>query len=172
MNANAVVIDYTWVESPIGRLLLTAGATGLCGVHFAGERHCPPLQNAWRESSQGVLAAAAAQLGEYFMGVRRAFELPLAPAGTLFQHAVWLAIADVGYGRTATYAEIARRIERSTGARAVGAATGRNPLSIVVPCHRIMGIGGRLTGYAGGIERKRALLALENRAGTDQPAPA
>jgi methylated-DNA-[protein]-cysteine S-methyltransferase len=161
MNVDDAALEYIWIDSPVGRLLLTARDRGLCGLHFAGERHCPRLHDAWRETSHGVLATAAAQIGEYFMGIRRAFDLPLAPAGTLFQHAVWSAIAEVGYGRTATYADIAARVERRAGARAVGAATGRNPLSIVVPCHRIMGSSGRLTGYAGGIERKRVLLALE-----------
>jgi methylated-DNA-[protein]-cysteine S-methyltransferase len=101
------------------------------------------------------------QLGEYFEGGRRVFELPLAPSGTRFQQQVWEGIAGIPFGRTLTYAQLARQVGAPDAVRAVGAATGRNPLSIVVPCHRVVGTDGSLTGYAGGVDRKRRLLELE-----------
>lgn len=155
---------YTEVNSPLGRLLLTADGGALRGVHFPGQKHDHPPQPDWqRADDDPVLAAARAQLAEYFDGRRPAFELPLAPRGTSFQQAVWKALLAVPFGATSTYGAIAAAVRRPKAARAVGAAIGANPLGIVIPCHRIVGADGSLTGYAGGLDRKAKLLALERR---------
>ena len=152
-------------ESPLGTLRLVARDGALVGVYFVGQKYDARAGADWREApGDALLRAAAQQLDEYFAGRRRRFDLRLAPSGTAFQRDVWRAIAAVPAGSTISYAELARRVGRPTSVRAAGAATGRNPLSIVVPCHRIVGAGGALTGYAGGLERKRALLALERAA--------
>jgi methylated-DNA-[protein]-cysteine S-methyltransferase len=152
----------TRYESPLGTMLLAATDRGLAGLWFAGQRHGPDSSK-WREDPRHpVLLQAAAQLAEYFAGQRTAFELPLdLQAGTPFQQSVWQALQAIPPGGTTSYAELSRRVGRPLAARAVGAAVGRNPLSIVVPCHRVLGTGGALTGYAGGLERKTALLRLE-----------
>jgi methylated-DNA-[protein]-cysteine S-methyltransferase len=156
------IVHFDFVDSPLGRLRITAVREGLTGIGFDGDRYSPPLDPAWtRDSDFPALRRAAAQLAAYFAGERKAFDLPLAPAGTPFQKAVWKAIEGVPAGATISYAELARRAGHPGSARAAGAATGRNPLAIVVPCHRIVGSDGSLTGYAGGLDRKRALLALE-----------
>jgi methylated-DNA-[protein]-cysteine S-methyltransferase len=149
-------------ESPLGTMLLAATDRGLAGVWFIGQKHGPDASG-WREdASHPVLRAAMDQLDDYFAGRRDAFELPLdLQAGTPFQQSVWNALCSIAPGATTTYGELGRRIGRPEAARAVGAAVGRNPLSIVVPCHRVVGSDGGLTGYAGGIERKTALLAHE-----------
>jgi methylated-DNA-[protein]-cysteine S-methyltransferase len=149
-------------ESPLGTIVLVAVDGALAGIHFDGQRYQPDMGADWRhDSGDPALRAARAQLAEYFAGTRTAFDLPLTPVGTLFQRAVWTAIRTVGYGDTITYGELAARAGAPRSIRAAGAATGRNPWGIVVPCHRIVGADGSLTGYAGGLERKRALLALE-----------
>lgn len=154
--------SYCRTPSPLGDILLVAAGDALCGIYFDGQKHGPAVDGQWREDARhSVLRAAAAQLAEYFSGARKRFDLPLAPAGTAFQRSVWSAIAAVPWGATLTYGELAARSGHPGCARAAGAATGRNPLSIVVPCHRIVGANGALTGYAGGLDRKRALLALE-----------
>ena len=159
-------------ESPLGPMLLAATDRGLCGVWFIGQRHGPDSRG-WREDpSHPVLREAAAQLAGWFAGQRTAFALPLdLQAGTPFQQDVWAALRAIPHGGTTSYAELARQLGRPSAARAVGAAVGRNPLSIVVPCHRVVGTGGSLTGYAGGLERKTALLRLEG-ALQEAPAPA
>jgi methylated-DNA-[protein]-cysteine S-methyltransferase len=145
-------------------MVLAAEGGSLVGAWFEGQRHFAAVGPGWAEDAgDPVLGAAAAQLAGYFAGERRAFELPLAPVGTPFQREVWRRIWGVGYGRTSTYGELATALGRPAAARAVGAATGRNPLAILVPCHRVVGRDGSLTGYAGGLERKRALLGLELR---------
>ena len=155
-------IGYSTFASPLGDMLLVASGEALRGIYFFGQKYEPQPDEAWRdESRRPVLRAASNQLSEYFRGLRPQFDLTLAPSGTPFQQAVWSAIAAVPWGVTISYTDLARRIGRPESVRAVGAATGRNPLSIVVPCHRIVGAGGALTGYAGGLDRKRALLALE-----------
>lgn len=159
MNATTT---YDLLPTPLGALLLIARDGALAGVHFDGARYAPPIGEDWRHAPrEPLLAAARRELDEYFAGRRRAFDLPLAPMGTPFQREVWQAIAAVPYGETANYRELAQRVGRPAAVRAAGAATGRNPWSIVVPCHRIVGADGALTGYAGGLDRKRALLALE-----------
>jgi methylated-DNA-[protein]-cysteine S-methyltransferase len=149
-------------ESPLGRMLLAATARGLAGVWFVGQRHGPD-PSGWREDpGHPVLRAAVAQLAAYFAGERTDFDLPLdLQDGTSFQQDVWAALRSIPPGGTTSYAELARRLGRPQAARAIGAAVGRNPVSIVVPCHRVLGTGGSLTGYAGGLERKSALLRLE-----------
>lgn len=153
--------------TPLGRVLLAASDLGLAGLWFEGQRHGPLA--AWRglghqptHPRHPVLQAAEAQLQDYFAGRRGDFDLPLDLShGTPFQRQVWQALRSIPPGHTASYAELASRVGASQAARAVGAAVGRNPVSIVVPCHRVLGAGGALTGYAGGLDRKRALLALE-----------
>jgi methylated-DNA-[protein]-cysteine S-methyltransferase len=144
-------------------MLLVADARGLSGVYFDGQKYLPRVEPEWRrDAHHAPLHQAKRELAEYFSGERERFETPLAPEGTPFQKAVWKAISKVGFGKTITYAELAHRAGYPGSARAAGAATGRNPISIFVPCHRIVGSDGSLTGYAGGLDRKRALLALES----------
>jgi methylated-DNA-[protein]-cysteine S-methyltransferase len=154
----------TVVASPIGPLTLVATARGLSHVLFPGESP-PPAVNAEEQAAPGkateVLAAAARQLAEYFAGTRRHFDLALDPQGTPFQLAAWQALGEIPYGETISYGEQARRLGRLGSARAVGAANGRNPLPIVVPCHRVVGASGKLVGFGGGLEAKRYLLNLE-----------
>ena len=154
---------YDLYESPQGQMLLVANREGLSGVYFDGQKYLPQVESDWRQDARHALLRQAKQeLSEYFVGERKRFETALAPEGTPFQQAVWKAISTVGFGKTITYGELARRSGCPGSARAAGAATGRNPISIIVPCHRIVGSNGSLTGYAGGLDRKRALLALES----------
>jgi methylated-DNA-[protein]-cysteine S-methyltransferase len=152
----------THYESPLGTMLVAASDIGVAGVWFVGQRHGPD-SSGWREDAgHPVLREAIAQLRAYFAGERTQFELPLdLDAGTPFQRSVWGALRAIPPGATTSYAQIARQLGRPQAARAIGAAVGRNPVSIVVPCHRVLGTGGSLTGYAGGIDRKTALLRLE-----------
>jgi len=153
---------YDLYESPQGEILLASTGAGLSGVYFSGQKYFPEREPAWRRDDKNALLRQAKQeLAEYFAGVRRRFEVALDPFGTPFQRAVWNAISNVAYGETISYGELARRAGAAGRARAAGAATGRNPIGIIVPCHRIVGADGSLTGYAGGLARKRALLALE-----------
>jgi len=156
---------YTEMKSPLGTLQLTAEDGALTGVHFPGQRHDRPRQPGWRRADdEEVLARARRELGEYFEGRRRRFDLALDPRGTPFQRAVWQALLQVPFGATSTYGAIARAVGRPSAVRAVGAAVGANPIGIIVPCHRIIGRDGTLTGYAGGLDRKAKLLALESHA--------
>lgn len=151
---------YDYFESPLGRLLLAADDEGLTHLDLPHEkRPTEPTADWARVPAQ--LADARKQLGEYFAGDRQHFDLPLHPRGTEFQLAVWHALCDIDYAQTTSYADIARRIDRSRAVRAVGAANGANPLAIIVPCHRVIGSDGSLTGYGGGLPAKRWLLALE-----------
>lgn len=163
MSAPAVAVYWCETDSPVGRLLLAGSRDALQRVHCqAGPRplRAPP---GWRHYPR-AFAAALAQLREYFAGERRTFELPLAPAGTPFQQAVWLALRAIPYGETVSCGELARRLGRPGSARAVGLANGTNPLPIIVPCHRVIGADGSLTGFGGGLSIKRALLSLEGAA--------
>ena len=154
---------YDFYESPQGQMLLVADGEALCGVYFDGQKYLPQVASQWRRDPQhATLRQAKRELAEYFAGKRKRFEVALAPEGTPFQRSVWKAISTVGFGRTVSYAELAQRAGCPGSARAAGAATGRNPIGIIVPCHRILGSDGSLTGYAGGLDRKRALLALES----------
>ena len=155
---------YDYYQSPRGRMLLVADDKALTGVYFTGQKYQPRIEGEWsRDESHAPLRQAKRELAEYFGGTRMRFTVKIAPHGTPFQRVVWKAIAGVGFGRTIAYAELARRAGRPGSARAAGAATGRNPIGIIVPCHRIVGSNGALTGYAGGLAKKRALLALEGR---------
>lgn len=151
---------FTTLDSPVGELLLLGDGDALTGLFFA-EHARGPARGAHGERRPEAFATVAEQLEAYFAGRLTAFDLPLAPAGTPFQRDVWRALRAVPYGETTTYGELARRAGRPGAARAVGTANARNPISIVTPCHRVVGASGALTGYAGGLERKRALLALE-----------
>ena len=156
---------YDYYDSPHGRMLLVADEKAITSVSFIGQKYAPRVQGDWRrDAHHAPIRQAKRELAEYFGGKRKRFSVRLAPKGTPFQRAVWKAIAQVGFGRTIAYAELARRAGRPRSARAAGAATGRNPIGIIVPCHRIVGSDGSLTGYAGGLAKKRALLALEARA--------
>ena len=153
---------YCTMPSPLGEMLLVADGDALAGVYFRGQKYQRDIAPEWHhDGNVPVLRATKKQLGEYFAGTRTTFELPLAAPGTEFQRAVWRAIASIPCGATATYTDVAVRAGHPGSVRAAGAATGRNPWSIVVPCHRVVGADGSLTGYAGGLDRKRALLALE-----------
>lgn len=151
------------VETPLGTYVLAADHRGLIGVWRLEQKRFPTAlrMGAAIEGPHPVLDEAERQLREYLAGTRVGFELPLAPDGTPFQQAVWQQLTAIPRGGTTTYGEIARALGRPRAAQAVGAAVGANPLSIVVPCHRVMGTSGALTGYAGGIETKQALLVLE-----------
>jgi methylated-DNA-[protein]-cysteine S-methyltransferase len=153
-------LHYDLHPSPLGELLLLGDGEALRGLHLQHGPSAIEIGSAWQRKA-APFAAARAQLGEYFAGERTRFSLPLAPTGTEFQRRVWAALAEIPYGTTIDYGELARRIGRPGAARAVGAANGRNPISIIVPCHRVVGAGGALTGYSGGLERKRLLLELE-----------
>ena len=147
-------------ESPLGRLTLVSIGAALSGIYFEKHKVGGPPREA-RPGTDGIIEAARRQLDEYFAGKRRDFDLPVAPMGTEFQVRIWNALQKIGYGETRTYADMAERVGTPKAARAAGAAIGRNPVSIVIPCHRVVGAAGALTGYAGGVPRKRALLALE-----------
>jgi methylated-DNA-[protein]-cysteine S-methyltransferase len=147
---------YSWLDTPIGRLLLAGDDAGLRRVLFPGAEPLP----GWRPDGEPVRDAMR-QLTAYFAGELRVFDLPLAPEGTPFQRRVWQALREIEYGDTISYGELARRIGNPSASRAVGLANGSNPISIVVPCHRVIGANGKLTGYGGGLERKQWLLALE-----------
>ena len=145
----------------LGAMLLARTATGLAGVWFDGQTDHPGTLAAPQMPDDPLLRAAAAQLASYFAGGETRFELPLDLHGTPFQRSVWQALLGIASGRTCSYGEIAGQLGSPQAVRAVGAAVGKNPLSVIVPCHRVLGSGGALTGYAGGLERKRALLTLE-----------
>jgi methylated-DNA-[protein]-cysteine S-methyltransferase len=158
-------VYYDLISTSLGSMLLASDGDGLSGAWFEGQRYEPSRGPSWeRRTDLPLLVRAGVELSEYFAGARTTFTLPLSPAGTAFQREVWGAIAAIPYAETAAYRDLASRIGRPASIRAAGAATGRNPLSIIVPCHRVVGADGTLTGYAGGLERKRALLALERKA--------
>lgn len=168
----AADIRHTRITSPLGELLLVGERRGarlaLRGLYFADAR--PPAVTHGSHEDGRAFERVAVQLAEYFAGERTRFELDLSPHGTAFQHAVWRALSAIPYGETTTYAAVARAIGSPRAVRAVGAANARNPLAIVIPCHRVIGADGTLTGYAGGLPMKRSLLALELR-GRARPAP-
>ena len=155
---------YALHPTPIGDLLLVGepapGGVRLRGLYMEDHRRGPAIDPAWSRDD-AAFAEVARQLDEYFDGRRRSFDVALAPAGTPFQLGVWDELRGIPYGETTTYGELARRVGRPAAARAVGAAVGRNPISIIVPCHRAVGSDGSLTGFAGGLDRTRTLLARE-----------
>jgi methylated-DNA-[protein]-cysteine S-methyltransferase len=166
---------YSCIDSPIGELVLTSNGAGLTQVIFQSERGraraAAAQRSGWRRDD-AALAAARAQLQAYFAGELTEFELPLAPHGTVFQQRVWTALRAIAYGATASYGAIARGIGQPTASRAVGLANGCNPIPIIVPCHRVIGADGSLTGFGGGIERKRWLLAHEATHAARHASPA
>ncbi|WP_309136000.1 methylated-DNA--[protein]-cysteine S-methyltransferase [Brevibacterium oceani] len=158
----------TVIDSPLGPIMLTSDGTHLTGLYLevsdAVLARVTTVFGAEPETNDDltIFADTAAQLGEYFAGHRRGFDLPLAPQGTEFQRSVWQGLLEIPYGHTANYGELAEAVGRPTAARAVGAANGKNPISIIVPCHRVIGANGSLTGYAWGEDKKRRLLTLES----------
>jgi len=150
---------YSTVTSPIGALMLCGDEEALTALHLPG-RHPQPAAG-WRRDD-ARFAGLARQLEQYFAGERTSFDVELRPRGGPFEREVWAELRRIPYGTTASYGELARGLGRPTAARAVGAANGRNPIAVIVPCHRVIGSDGSLTGYAGGLERKHALLALES----------
>ena len=155
-----VPLNYTTLESPIGELLLVGDTESLHGLYMQEGRRPARISAHWSESS-APFAGVCAQLGEYFAGERATFDLPLTMHGSEFERRVWSALREIPYGETTSYGEIARRVEAPAAARAVGLANGRNPIAVIVPCHRVIGADGSLTGYGGGLARKRVLLELE-----------
>jgi len=154
--------QVTHLRSPLGTMLLAACNNQLVGVWFDGQAHLPDLSSCAPDAGQPVLQQTKQQLQGYFAGQRRQFDLPLNLAtGTAFQQAVWQALLSIPFGATCSYGQVASRIGKPNAVRAVGAAVGRNPFTIIVPCHRVIGTNGSLTGYAGGLDRKTALLQQE-----------
>jgi methylated-DNA-[protein]-cysteine S-methyltransferase len=151
---------YDEIDSPVGPLLVASDEAGLRLIHFQSGPEPRRPDPAWRRDGS-AFRVLARQLAEYFARERRVFDLTLAPEGTPFQLATWRALGTIPYGSTISYAELARRVGRPAASRAVGAANGANPLPIVVPCHRVIGKNGSLTGFGGGLPAKRALLELE-----------
>ncbi len=151
---------YSHMASPVGRLLLAGDESGLRLIGFPRDRTSGAPRLGWRQDRE-PFAEAVRQLGAYFAGELTDFDLELAPRGTPFQLSVWRALRRIPYGQTVSYGELARAIGRPRASRAVGAANGSNPLPIVVPCHRVIGSTGKLTGFGGGLKTKAALLALE-----------
>ena len=156
------MVQYSYMKSPVGKLLLTGTEAGLKLISFPkGKMTCTPEAD-WQKGDN-FLREAIRQLDAYFAGRRKIFDLALDPEGTPFQLHVWQALRDIPYGETISYGELARRIGNPRSSRAVGAANGSNPLPIVIPCHRVIGASGKLTGYGGGLEIKKALLTLEQQ---------
>lgn len=151
---------YTTFESPIGELLAVGDGQALHGLYMQEGRTRRAVEPGW-EAAAEPFAGVRAQLAEYFTGQRRTFDVPLATAGSPFQRRVWHALREIPYGQTTSYGELARRIGVPSASRAVGVANGHNPIAVIVPCHRVIGADGSLTGYGGGLERKRLLLDLE-----------
>ena len=159
---------FCYVESPIGRLMLTTDGTALTGLYMNLYRNkpskLPGLGDDWIQNATiDPLPAAARQLKEYFAGKRRDFDLPLRMAGTEFQRSVWRELTEIPFGETRSYGQLAKRLNNPNGSRAVGLANGRNPIAIIVPCHRVIGADGSLTGFGGGLDRKEWLLTHEGQ---------
>lgn len=155
---------YDTTQSPLGTLTIATDGTHITALHIEGDRYFTAVPKDWkRDSSQPALQKAKAQLDEYFAGTRETFDLPLHAEGTEFQKAVWHALQSIAPGQTTTYGQLADKIGKPTAVRAVGTAIGRNPICIVVPCHRVLAGDGSLGGYVAGVERKQALLDLETR---------
>lgn len=151
---------FTEMESPIGTLRLISDGTSLIGLDML-DGYVAPNRDWIRCEDQAPLVSAKTQLTEYFAGTRTRFDLPLRPQGTPFQRTVWQELTRIGYGETTSYGEMARRIGNPNASRAVGLANGRNPIAVIVPCHRVIGASGKLVGYGGGLGRKKILLELE-----------
>jgi methylated-DNA-[protein]-cysteine S-methyltransferase len=162
MKFKTSILRTLQVDSPLGGVTLAATDAGLAGLWFDRQRHLPDMSGWQRDDDDPVLRAAAAQLQDYFAGTRDAFDLPLDLShGTAFQQAVWQALLAIPSGATTSYGALSQQVGKPAAVRAVGAAVGRNPISVIVPCHRVLGADGSLTGYAGGLDRKTALLERE-----------
>lgn len=155
------MIYYKLLESPMGVLLLTSDARSLTGLYLKDQKHYPEISQAWCAAELEVFTQTQQQLAEYFASQRQDFDLPIAAQGTAFQQQVWQHLRTIPFGETISYGALAQRIGQPQASRAVGAANGRNPISIIVPCHRVIASNGKMTGYAGGIERKQWLLEHE-----------
>ena len=160
---NASTIRYCYLDTPLGAMLIAADDKVLAEVQLPPKgKRVRRISPDWKQGTNPLLRKARQQLREYFAGKRQGFELPFQLEGAPFSAAVWKGLADIPYGETVSYQELARRIGRPRASRAVGGACGRNPLPIVLPCHRVVGSGGSLTGFGGGLKAKEQLLALEN----------
>ena len=154
--------SYSILKTSLGDLVLVASESKLIGIYFDKCRHVPKARETWAlDDGHPVLQRAAKQIKEYLKGTRSSFSLPLSSAGTDFQNRIWREIAHIPFGKTISYSDLAKKAGAPKAIRAAGTATGRNPLSIIVPCHRVLGKNKVLTGYAGGLKRKRRLLELE-----------
>jgi methylated-DNA-[protein]-cysteine S-methyltransferase len=156
-----MTIFHRSIPSPVGPLLIAASDAGLHAVQFPNNRHPVKHRSPWQPGDHPILRQTQAQLDAYFAGTLKTFDLPLAPCGTAFQEQVWTTLASIPYGSTWSYADLANVLGKPTATRAVGAANGRNPLPIVLPCHRVIGANGALTGFGGGLPTKEFLLRLE-----------
>jgi methylated-DNA-[protein]-cysteine S-methyltransferase len=152
---------YDIFDSPVGLLLVTGDGANVTGLYLEDHKGGPAVADDWKRDADRFVAVRE-QLRDYFAGKLQSFDLPLKMRGTGFQEAVWAELKAIPLGKTVTYGDLAGKLGRPKASRAVGAAVGRNPVSIIVPCHRVLGSGGSMTGYAGGVERKRKLLALEH----------
>ncbi|MBC6449952.1 methylated-DNA--[protein]-cysteine S-methyltransferase [Actinokineospora xionganensis] len=152
--------SHTVVDSPVGALTLVATDGVLCGLYMEQQRHRPP-EETFGERDDEAFGEVITQLGEYFAGDRERFDLPMTFAGTDFQRSVWTQLREIPYGETISYGELAARLGKPAASRAVGLANGKNPIGLIVPCHRVVGSSGDLTGYGGGLPRKRYLLDFE-----------
>ncbi len=165
-------MNYAYFDSPIGPLLIAGDAHAVTQISFPKDGKPVRPEAGWIESAKGPVGEAILQLREYFAGRRREFDLPLAPEGTVFQKSVWRRLQEIPYGATISYGELAKRVGNANASRAVGAANGRNPLPIVVPCHRVIGANGKLVGFGGGLPIKQTLLELETKARANEASAA
>jgi methylated-DNA-[protein]-cysteine S-methyltransferase len=156
-------VSFCVIDSPIGRLTLTSDGAALTGLYMAGPSKPPRTADWVMDPTVAPLPEAARQLREYFAGERRRFDLPLRLQGTDFQKRVWQQLTAIPFGETWSYGQLAKRLDNPSACRAVGLANGKNPIAVIVPCHRVIGADGSLTGFGGGLERKEWLLAHEGR---------
>ena len=157
-----VIYSYKWTESPVGRLKLVASDKGLAAILWENESpKRVPLSPLIEDKAHPVLLETERQLNEYFDGKRKSFSVALDPVGTPFQRKVWQALSEIPFSEIRSYGQLAKRVGNANAARAVGAANGKNPISIIVPCHRVIGASGKLVGFAGGLKIKQFLLSLE-----------
>jgi methylated-DNA-[protein]-cysteine S-methyltransferase len=164
-----MTVFYSTFDSPIGKLTLTSDGTALTGLYMELHKGMPEAAPTWvLNDAAEPFVLARAQLSDYFAGTSQEFTVPLKPSGTEFQMMVWAELLNIPFGKTISYGELARRIDNPKASRAVGLANGQNPISIIVPCHRVIGANGKLTGYGGGIPRKEFLLKLEQDASAKQ----
>ncbi len=162
-SAPASLVTYTLVPSPLGELRIGVADGAVVGLYMDPHRHAPAVGETWvRDDREPLLVEVVGELAEYFAGDRTSFDVPVRGAGTAFQQQVWAGLCEIPYGVTISYGELAERIGNPAAVRAVGLANGKNPVSIIVPCHRVIGANGSLTGYGGGLDRKRYLLDLES----------